>query len=119
MRRPRKLPSKREILRSGLPEIETTGEILSNNSLIDLCRSDSGNLELILIDGKSYSIGSQINTSAAIFIPPASGDDVLKAIRLPNNPTAYGSTKKLLSELQGLFKLDPGLPDESVSILAC
>ena len=97
---------------------ETGGRVLSNDSMIDLVRSDNQHLELVVWDGSSASIVSRFDWNGTIFVAPTAHEEIVKLVPFPNRVKNCVATTELFDSLRVFFALHRGLPDESISILA-
>jgi hypothetical protein len=93
-----------EVVATRREAIETTGEVFSDGTALELIRPGSGAGETSLLrwDGKSATIGQQFDVDGKIYRPPQLHPASLRALRLPGRIAPYGSTRELFD---GIWKL--------------
>src|ERR1700720_2270819 len=85
--------------------IETTGEVFSNGTALELVRPDprADETSLLWWDGNSATIGQQFKVNGKFYRPSRSNSASLRALRLPGRIAPYGSTRGLFNDLCKLF----------------
>src|ERR1700733_14132825 len=96
----------------------TGGQILADNSIIDLVRTDDRNIELVVWDGTSASILSSFGWNGKVFVAPTADQEIVKAVQFPSRMSSYETTGQLFGALRSFFALHRGLSAEAVSLLA-
>ena len=82
--------------------IETTGEVFSDGTALELIRlsSEADETSLLQWDGKSATIGQKFEVDGKIYRAPRLNSTSLRALRLPGRPAPYGSTRDLFDGLR-------------------
>jgi hypothetical protein len=96
---------------------ETGGQILDEKSMVDLVRSEKGQIELVFWDGASASIAPSCKWMGQSFIAP-SGEEIATLVPFPSRVNDCVVTSQVFESLRRFFARHSGLPDESVSLLA-
>lgn len=86
---------------SGTPVVPTAGEVFSNGSILELVRIPTGELNLLLWDGKSANMAPQFVLHDHTFVPL--GVHLLRSMRLPSNIAEHESTRVLFTEISSLI----------------
>jgi hypothetical protein len=80
-------------------KVHTVGMIFPDDSILDLIRIPSGELRLLMWDGKSASAAEQFVKNGKTYLPPREDSAILRSVRLPAKTADYGSTSKLFNEI--------------------
>src|SRR5580700_7603178 len=82
-------------------DVETTGEVFSDGSLLELIRDDSraGDTSLLQWDRNSATIGQHFEVNGKIYRPARLNSAILRALRLPGHIAPYGSTRDLFNDI--------------------
>jgi hypothetical protein len=97
----------------------TTGEILSDGSVVEPVLAASGNkLELLLFDGKTGTIAPQFSCDGVTWHAPHVPPSLLRAIAFPRGITEYGKRLQLFQKIAGVFERYAGVPTAEASFLA-
>ena len=85
--------------------IETTSEVFSDGTVLELIRpgSEADETSLLRWDGRSATIGQQFEINGKIYRPPQLNSTSLRALRLPGRIAPYGSTRDLFNDICALF----------------
>ncbi len=83
--------------------VRTSGQAFPDGLISELVRSSSGEVELLIWDGKSAQITGQFVRDGKIFVPLRLDPTILRSLQLPSKTLEYGSTRKLFTEIFGLI----------------
>ncbi len=78
--------------------VATAGEIFHDH-VIELVRREAGGPALLAWDGNSAKVAAQLEYGQKIYVPLALEPTILRALRLPKQATAHGSTAGLFSSM--------------------
>jgi hypothetical protein len=100
--------------------IETTGEVFSDGTTLELIRLDPGAGETSLLrwDGKSATIGQQFEVNDKVYRAPQMNSTSLRALRLPGHIASYGSTRGLFDDICKVFTQCTDIAEEHVWLIA-
>jgi len=102
-----KIPKPKEMKVVATPReaIETTGEVFSDGTALELIRlgSEPGGTSLLRWDGKNATSGQQFEVDGKIYRAPQLHSTSLRALRLPGRIAPYGSTRDLFDGIRKLF----------------
>ena len=80
-------------------------------------RSEAG-LALLVWNGNSAKVSSQVECGQKTYVPWALEPTILRALRLPKQATAHGSTAELFTSIVELFQEYTRVPDDSSALLS-
>jgi len=99
-----KIPKPKEMKVVATPReaIETTGEVFSDGTALELIRlgSEPGGTSLLRWDGKNATSGQQFEVDGKIYRAPQLHSTSLRALRLPGRIAPYGSTRDLFDGIR-------------------
>jgi hypothetical protein len=100
--------------------LETTGEVFSDNTALELIRlgSGAGETSLLRWDGSSATIGQQFEIDNKIYRPPQVDSTSLRALRLPRRIAPYGSTRDLFDGIRKLLIEFTGIEEDHARQIA-
>jgi hypothetical protein len=100
--------------------IETTGEVFSDGSILELIHHDSGADETALLrwDGQNATIGWHFEVDGHDYRPPKSSSTFPSAFRLPGGISSYGSTRHLFDEICNLLIKFTDICEKHVQLIA-
>jgi hypothetical protein len=94
----------------GEESIETLGGVLPDGRTVDVIRDGTtGQLRLILFDGKQYRAEERITINGRTFVPPALDPALRSAVTLPAQASDYGCTNDLFRAIREVFT-EYGMP---------
>lgn len=99
--------------------IETTGEVFSDGTALELIRFDSGPAEASLLwwDGNSATIGQHFDINGRAYRPLRLDSISLQALRLPGHMAPYGSTRDLFNNICQLVAQYTDIAEGHVSLI--
>ena len=98
--------------------IVTTGEVFPDGSIVELIGGDhNGNLQLMLWNGASETIGSTIEHGGVAYEPSQFPSSLLRGWTLPTKCRPHGTTRQLLAQICKLFEDYAGLPERPASLV--
>lgn len=100
--------------------IETTGEVFSDGTALELIRLDSETDETSLLrwDGKSATSGQQFEVNGKIYRAPQLQSSSVRALRLPGRIAPFGSTRDLFDGIRNVLNEYTDLAESHVWQLA-
>lgn len=96
-----------------MPEIiKSNGQFFPNGEAIEIVRDGDGAGELGVAhwNRTTVYVTSALNLSGKIYQPPALDPTFVRALRLPSNFQAYGSTSALVDDLAKTLQESLGYP---------
>jgi hypothetical protein len=109
-----------KVVSTGHEAIETTSEVFSDGTALELIRpgSEAGETSLLRWDGSSATIGQEFEKDGKIYRPPQLHSTSLRALRLPGRIAPYGSTSDLFDGIRKVLKEYTDLAESYVWQLA-
>jgi len=89
--------------REDKPAVRTGGRCLSDGSIMELVRIPTGELKLLIWNGKSAETAGQFVRHGETFVPLRIDPAILRSLQLPSNTAEYQCTRKLFTEISGLI----------------
>jgi hypothetical protein len=82
-------------------EIETTGEVFSDGTMLELVLDPDRTNEVSLLawNGKNANVSKRFEHNGKVYVPPKLNSTVLRALRLPRDIAPYGSTRDLFNDI--------------------
>ena len=99
------------------PVVRTGGEVFSDGSMVELIRISSGELNLLIWNGKAAKTAKQFVWNDEAFAPLRIDPTIMHSLQLPSDIEEYKSTRKLFTEISSLISLATRLDDRVVRIL--
>ena len=102
------------------PVLETTGEVFSDGTLLELASdaSSADKLGLLCWDGKEAKAQDRVELADRTYVPFPVNASTLRAIRFPNQTRDYGSTSILFGKLVDLLDRYFVLPERDLILVA-
>src|SRR5579872_4412717 len=93
-----------------LPDVATTGEVLDDGTIIDLVRSDTGGLSLVVsTNGHKPKYLPQVEHRGRVYVPATLDTDYLKLMQLPARASSPGPIAELFNSMKALIQQSTGI----------
>ena len=97
--------------------VPTAGKIFPDGSILELVRIPTGELNLLMWDGKSANTAAQFVQHDETFVPLRLDPAILRSMPLPSNIAEFESTRKLFTEISTLISRVTDADDRFVQIV--
>jgi hypothetical protein len=97
--------------------LPTTGKMFANGNAIEAVRdiTNPERLRLAYWDGLKATVGSEVECDGQSYVPAPIDPSILRALTLPTEIAACGSSRKLLEDMSRVVTEYTGLPEDSIA----